>query len=270
MKKLIFLIILILLVLTLVISQENILSKTPNHYKINKTLKSNIQKNILNKTSINKTLKEKPIILVHDVSPKYFTDLKEVVKIINKYNYSNNTILFVIPDLDGKWDLRKYKNFVEYLHKLEKRGYKIGLHGYEHTFHEFNCPKDICLEKLHNAELIMKDCGFNNITLFLPPAWVLSNESLKVLLANNFTIILTNKIIYPNGSSKKIINKEYTWYLKKKYVNEYLIKAENDYHYASKHKIPFYLSIHMGVVNYGGGLEFLDRFLNETEHYIRN
>ncbi|EHP89177.1 DUF2334 domain-containing protein [Methanotorris formicicus] len=235
-----------------------------------------LQGNYLNKTSkepkITKNLYKKPIILVHDVSPKYFADLKEVVKVIDKHNYSNNTILFVIPELEnppsgGKWDLRKNKDFVEYLHQLEKRGYKIELHGYKHTFHEFNCSKDMCLEKLHNAELIMKECGFNNTTLFLPPAWALNNESLKVLLAHNYTIILTNKIIYPNGSSKKIINKEYTWYLKKEYVDMYLIIAEVDYHTASEYNVPFYVSIHLGVVNYGGGLEFLDRFLNETERW---
>ena len=212
---------------------------------------------------------KKPIILVHDVSPKYFAELKEVVEIIDKYNYGNYTILFVIPDLEnppsgGKWNLLKNMNFVEYLHQLEKRGYKIELHGYKHTYHEFNCSRDECLEKLHNAEYIMKKCGFDNISLFLPPAWALNNESTEILLEHNYTIILTNMIIYPNGSSKKIINREYTWYIKENDVDKYLIKAKKDYLIASTNNIPFYISIHLGVVNYGGGLEFLDKFLNET------
>ena len=212
---------------------------------------------------------EKPIILVHDVSPKYFKELKEVVKIIDKYNYSNYTILFVIPKLEnppsgGKWDLRRNKEFVKYLHELERRGYKIELHGYKHTYHEFNCSKDESIKKLQNAEAIMRECGFSNLSLFLPPAWALNNKSMKVLLAHNYTIILTDRIIYPNGSSEIIINKEYTWYLKEKDVNRYLTKAEKDYYNASINNIPFYISIHLGVVNYGGGLEFLDKFLNKT------
>ena len=215
---------------------------------------------------------KKPIILVHDVSPKYFVELKEVVEIIDKYNYSNYTILFVIPNLenppsDGKWDLRKNRDFVEYLHQLEKKGYKIELHGYKHTYHEFNCSKDEALKRLHNAELIMKECGFKNMSLFLPPAWALNNESTEVILNHNYSIILTNKIIFPNGSSEKIINKEYTWYLKKEYVNIYLMKAEIDYYYSSADNIPFYISIHPQTVTYGGGLEFLDKFLNETAKY---
>lgn len=212
---------------------------------------------------------EKPIILVHDVSPKYFKELEEVVKIIDKYNYSNYTILFVIPKLEnppsgGKWDLRRNKEFVKYLHELERKGYKIELHGYKHTYHEFNCSEDESLKKLQNAETIMKECGFSSLSLFLPPAWALNNKSMKVLLAHNYTIILTDRIIYPNGSSEKIINREYTWYLKEEDVDRYLTKAERDYYNASINNIPFYISIHLGVVNYGGGLKFLDRLLNKT------
>jgi len=126
---------------------------------------------------------------------------------------------------------------------------------------------DEALKRLHNAELIMKECGFKNMSLFLPPAWALNNESTEVILNHNYSIILTNKIIFPNGSSEKIINKEYTWYLKKEYVNIYLMKAEIDYYYSSADNIPFYISIHPQTVTYGGGLEFLDKFLNETAKY---
>ncbi len=212
---------------------------------------------------------QKPILLVHDVSPPYFDELKEIVEIIDKHNYSRNTVLFVIPDFEnmtnnGKWDLRKNKEFVDYLHELKERGYRIELHGYKHTYHEFKYPKNIASDKLQKATVIMRDCGFNNTTLFLPPAWALSNESIEILTENNHTIILTDKIILPNGTTKKISNHEYTWYLKNHSVELYLKKAKLDYYIASKNKIPYYISMHPGVVNYGGGLIFLDKFLNET------
>jgi len=273
MKKLLISFIVVLSITSIVLgeifisenSSSNIIKENKKEDKNNSKYIENNSKHEVKNHNI-KNNNEKPIILVHDVSPKYFKQLKEVINVINKYHYANYTMLFVIPDLEtppsgGKWDLRRNREFVKYLHELEREGYKIELHGYKHTFHEFNCPKDECLEKLHNAEIIMRDCGFDNLSFFIPPAWALNNDSLEVLLKHNYTVILTNEIIYPNGTTKKIMNKEYTWYLKKEYVNLYLIKAEINYRYALKHHIPFYLSLHPQTITYGGGLEFLNKFL---------
>ncbi|UXM84397.1 DUF2334 domain-containing protein [Methanococcus aeolicus] len=218
----------------------------------------------LNNISNNTT--QKPIILVHDVSPAYFDKLRKITSIIDKYNCSNNTILFVIPDLEnpysgGKWDLRKNKEFVDYLHQLEQRGYKIELHGYKHTYHEFNCSKSESSKKLHDAETIMSKCGFDNMTLFLPPAWALSNDSTYVILNHNYTIILTDKLIYPNGTIKKITNNEYTWYIPKNEIEYRKHEALFDY---KDSQYQFYISLHPEPVCYGGGLAILDYFLNKT------
>ena len=232
------------------------------HYKPNIfNHKSNIPNNIYGNN-----LHQKPIILIHDVSPAYFDELKKIVLIIDKHNYSENTILFVIPDLEnppssGKWDLRKNREFVNYLHQLENKGYKIELHGYKHTYHEFNCSKSVCLERLRNAEDIMSECGFDNMSLFLPPAWTLSNDSMNVLLEHNYTIILTNELVYPNGTVEKITNKEYTWYISRYKIGYEETMALLDY--KTSHA-QFYLSLHPKPTCYGGGLVILDHFLNKT------
>ena len=48
-----------------------------------------------NSNKIEKDLFE-PIILIHDVSPVYLDDLKEIDEVISKYGYSKRTYLFLI------------------------------------------------------------------------------------------------------------------------------------------------------------------------------
>ncbi|XRP97498.1 DUF2334 domain-containing protein [Methanocaldococcus sp. 16A] len=211
----------------------------------------------------------KPIILIHDVSPVYFDELKEIEKIINKHNYQNRTYLFLIVNHANKYNLRDYPEFTAYLHKLEKEGYHIEFHAYNHIGEEFNCNKSVAEEKLNKSFKILEQCEFNpkEIKYFIPPRYALSKDAEKLFLEKNMTIILKNKMIIDrNGKIHpiKITNREYTWYLPKylEKIAEYL--AVIDYKLSIKENRQFFLSIHPKAVNYGGGLEFLDKFLNET------
>ncbi|WP_456419806.1 DUF2334 domain-containing protein [Methanocaldococcus infernus] len=98
----------------------------------------------------NNTIKE-PIIFIHDVSPKYFNELKDIEKIIDKYNYQDRTYLFIIVNHANEYNLKNYPKFVEYLHHLESKGYHIEYHGYNHIGEEFNCNKSVAEEKLNNS-----------------------------------------------------------------------------------------------------------------------
>lgn len=213
-----------------------------------------------------KTPNERPLILVHDVTPYYFDDIRQIIAVLDEYNCSNRTVLFVIPVFDtthygDEWSLRNHPDFVNYLHELQRRGYRVELHGYGHTYHEFNCSYETANEKLDNATALMSSLGFSNLTLFLPPAWALNNESLRAVLEHNLTVVMPNWLILPNGIKKRIWNREYTWYIGEDQVAGRLSVALHDYRKASEDGIPFYLSVHPGVVNYGGGLDFLRAFL---------
>ncbi|WP_423793167.1 DUF2334 domain-containing protein [Methanocaldococcus indicus] len=215
----------------------------------------------------NNTTNKSFVILVHDVSPKYYQDLKDIVKIIDNHNFQDRTYLFVIVNHANEYNLEKYSKFVKYLHELEKEGYHIEYHGYNHIGKEFNCNKETAEEKLKKSLKIFKDCGFNpkNIDYFIPPRYALSKEAENVFINDNFTIIVGNKIItkYNNTIIEiPITNKEYTWYLPKNMVDIKLKEAINDY---NKTKNLFCLSIHPRAVNYGGGLELLDKFLTYVQ-----
>ncbi|AEK72772.1 polysaccharide deacetylase [Thermococcus sp. 4557] len=216
-----------------------------------------------------KTNNEPPLILVHDVTPYYFEDIRQIIAVLDEYNCSNSTILFVIPVFDtthygDEWSLRNHPDFVNYLHELQRRGYRVELHGYGHTYHEFNCSYETANEKLDNATALMSSLGFSNLTLFLPPAWALNNESLRAILEHNLTVVMPNWLILPNGTRQRIWNREYTWYIGESQVDDRLSVALHDYRKTSEEGIPFYLSVHPGVVNYGGGLDFLRAFLRTT------
>ncbi|WP_421077991.1 DUF2334 domain-containing protein [Methanothermococcus sp. Ax23] len=209
---------------------------------------------------------QKPIILVHDVSPKYFNELKDIEKIINKHHYQNRTYLFVIVNHANEYNLKDYPEFVKYLHHLENEGYHIEYHAYNHINREYDCNRTVAGEKLDKSFKILEDCGFDtkNIKYFIPPRYGLSKDAEEVFLDKNISIIVGPNILKKeNNSIKRIIitNKEYTWYLPKNLTKTVELLAVSDYK-TSQHQ--FCLSIHPKAVNYGGGLKFLDYFLNET------
>lgn len=219
----------------------------------------------------NETLKcAPPTILIHDVTPHYQRELEAVVEVIDKYNYSSRTVLFVIPRFDpphhgDRWDLRNNEDFVGYLHSLEERGYRIELHGYEHTYHEFDCPYEEAVEKLENAMGLMGKAGFQNMSLFLPPAWALNNDSIRAIGEFNLTIVLPDYFLLPNGSRVRVWNREYTWYVDEGKAEERFLVAAHDYNATCREGIPFYLSLHPQVIVHGEGLKVLEEFLKWLE-----
>ncbi|NPA62054.1 MAG: DUF2334 domain-containing protein [Methanococci archaeon] len=221
------------------------------------------QKNIGDKND------EKPIILIHDVSPVYFKDLKEIVRIIDKHHFQNRTYLFIIVNHANNHNLKNYPKFVNYLHELEKEGYHIEFHAYNHIGDEFNCNKTVAEEKLNLSFKIMKECKFNvsKIKYFIPPRYKISKDAEEVFLNRNISIILKTTLITPKNESiieYNIVNREYTWYLPKTLLIIVEPISIIDYKICTMEGKRYFLSIHPKAINYGGGLEFLDHFLNET------
>jgi predicted deacetylase len=197
------------------------------------------------------------VILIHDVSPVYSDELKEIIDVISAYGLQTSTYLLVIPNHANKHDLREYPEFVDYLHSLEGEGYHIGLHGYNHIGTEFDCNGSVSRRKMENALHIMNSV---NLTpeVFLPPEYALSDDAMVTVLRYNLTVITRDSIILPNGTREYIVNREYTWYVSKLELPFKLRDAEKDY---LKTRGTFYLSLHPRAINNPAGIEFLREFL---------
>lgn len=201
-----------------------------------------------------------PILFIHDVSPKYFSALKQIISITNQYHFQNRTYLFLIVYHHGIYNMKDYPKYLFYLKKLQKEGYHIEYHAYYHNGAEFLCSGKVAEEKLQKSLAILKECGFNTskIKYFIPPEGKLTPASENVFLRNGFTVIVPGFIIYrKNGKTyrKRISYREYTWYLKMKNLRRTEIKAAMDYYDIPHHQ--YCLSVHPVAVNTPAGLKFL-------------
>jgi len=221
-----------------------------------------------NSNKIEKDLFE-PIILIHDVSPVYLDDLKEIDEVISKYGYSQRTYLFLIVNHANDNSLEENQDFVKYIRYLQTKGYNVELHGYDHIECEFNCNCTVATEKIEKSLQILNDFKINGISCILPPRYGISEDSKKAMLDNGFSVIIGQYAFEMNNGTVckyNITNNEYTWYLEENNTENQLILAKDRY---LKSEYKYFLSIHPKAVNYGGGIEFLDEFLNFTNEENR-
>ena len=197
-------------------------------------------------------------ILIHDVSPGYLPQLRQITGIIDAYNLQNETYLFVIPNHGGKEPMERYPEFVAFLRNLSAEGYHIELHGYDHIGDEFDCNAEVAEEKLETGLEAFRILNLSGPDYFIAPRYALSEEALYVLLKDNITVIGEDFVYYPNGTVEPILNREYTWYLPSPLLDYQLESAEEVYQNSGG---TFFLSIHPKAVNNCAGIEFLRRFL---------
>ncbi|ABO34624.1 conserved hypothetical protein [Methanococcus maripaludis C5] len=210
-----------------------------------------------------------PIILIHDVSPVYLDDLKEIDEVISKYGYPERTYLFLIVNHANEYPLEENQDFVKYIRYLRTKGYNIELHGYDHIECEFDCNCTLATEKIEKSLEILNYYKIDGISYILPPRYGISEDSKKAMLDNGFSVIIGQYAFEMNNSTVykyNITNKEYTWYLEENNAENQLEMAKKEY-FESEDK--YFLSIHPRAVNYGGGIEFLEEFLNFTKEENR-
>ncbi|QDA30980.1 DUF2334 domain-containing protein [Thermococcus indicus] len=196
-------------------------------------------------------------ILIHDVSPGYFEQLREITALIDTYSLQNATYLFVIPNHGGGMPLEDYPAFVAFLGRLKAEGYHVELHGYAHTGDEFDCNASTAEKKL---ELGLRVLSCLNVTpeYFIAPRYSLSEDALAVLLSRNITVIGEDFVYFPNGTVEPVYNREYTWYLPSPFLDYQLASARASYAHTGG---TFLLSLHPKAVNNDAGMEFLREFL---------
>lgn len=212
------------------------------------------------------TMKEKPNVPelwveVHDVSPLYLNELKEVVSAINAGSGAyGKAILLVIPNHNYKAALDSDPAFQLRLSGLAKSGFIIGMHGYSHSTPdtEFNSTLENAMKYNESGLKMFSAAGLPRPRYFAPPRYAMDSaeaggyieSQYDYVFYENFTVRGTEKLDYPAH--------EYTWHR----INSTLETARALREYRATSEPVFRLSVHLGAVNTVEGMDFLRGFLS--------
>lgn len=140
------------------------------------------------------------VIAVHDVTPVFFPQLKQIVERLIQIGVTC-FVLKVIPNFNGEADIRNDKVFLSWLHGRQNSGSEIVLHGWEHCRprketasivrtcsgspgrgeDEFACLSPAEIKRRVQAGLeVFQQAGLEAVG-FTPPTWRLAPHGLKIL-----------------------------------------------------------------------------------------
>ena len=181
------------------------------------------------------------IITIHDACPSFESKISHSAKSLESLDIKYNIAL--IPFFNETEDLRKFPDFVNMIKSCKA---EIALHGLYHEkrggrFDDFHTVQKERLKKKFALGLqIFSEIGIDT-NVFIPPAWQLNDNSIKVLEETGFSLaeikerfILLDKREFKKITTPKVFNWDSTGQSDKNIVNidkdrkrfENLIKEE--------------------------------------------
>jgi predicted deacetylase len=165
---------------------------------------------------------------MHDACPAFSTKILESADELERLKIKFNIAL--IPFFNGKQDLPRFPEFVDKIKSYKQC--QIVLHGLYHEkgngqFDNFHETTEADAEERIRAGLeIFHEIGINT-NVFIPPAWKLSNSSIKVLEKLGFKLaeeqeeylLLSSQQEFKKMRLPKVLNWDSTGYPKKNIVN---------------------------------------------------
>ncbi len=203
-------------------------------------------------------------IEVHDVSPGYGLEmLGEITRIIDQHKpAADKTVLFVIPNHNGRTQLSKYPEFAAELKRLTDEGYELGMHGYTHRVGwintEFKTNWTTARLLVNASKVEFRLAGLDTPLYFSPPGWRASRDASQ-LLRSEFDYVFYAFFIDAGENTLPYSMHEYTW---RGTDMGGLENAKKSY----KNTVGIYrLTLHLNAVNSDENLELLDKFLKYVE-----
>ncbi|MFH0752464.1 MAG: DUF2334 domain-containing protein [archaeon] len=140
-------------------------------------------------------MKKSIVLSVHDFSPKFNVELKEILSELNLKNYKKRSILLV-PNYDSIFPIRESPKTLDLLASEIDCENEICLHGYNHSKEENHREfKDISYQssvrKITYAKIRLIEFGIDPEG-FVPPYWKISPEGEKALKDEGFTFVVKN------------------------------------------------------------------------------
>tara|TARA_B100001939_G_C16943963_1_gene619446 strand:+ start:3352 stop:4041 length:690 start_codon:yes stop_codon:yes gene_type:complete len=153
----------------------------------------------------------KALVSIHDVMPNTINEVAELLEICRSFGLRRVTLL-VVPGLD--WQPAQ----INQLRQWQKRGYELAAHGWVHrcvskkTFwhllHGLILSRDVAehlsLNSNEIVDIMQKSCnwfienGFDQPSLYVPPAWALGSISKRGLRSCGYTWVETlSGVVFP-------------------------------------------------------------------------
>lgn len=121
------------------------------------------------------------IIEIHDVSPKFQKELEIIFDKFKDYD----KIIAVVPNWEGRWDIREYPDFIKLVKKQKGKIYQhgcthsaklpfyMGLLGWNYIGWEFKgLNKKEIQERIKQGEKIIKEAFGKKPEGFIYPCWI--------------------------------------------------------------------------------------------------
>ena len=161
----------------------------------------------------------KALISIHDVMPGTMTEVAELLKICRSSGVQQVTLL-VVPGLD--WQSEQ----IDQLRQWQKSGCELAAHGWVHrcvskkTFWHLlhglilsrGVAEHLSLNPKEIVDLMQKSCnwfvknGFDQPSLYVPPAWALGSISKRGLRSCGYTWVetLSGVVFTQTGQTKRL------------------------------------------------------------------
>jgi len=188
------------------------------------------------------------VVSVHDVTPAFGSEIKEIVDELKIQKIDKKSIL-VIPNYLGRYNILKNYRFLNRLNVLKEEGNEIVLHGYEHisrnkkysSFYGYLMGEWIaqgCAEfqnisygeaedKIRRGREIL-NCAGLICTGFVAPGWLMSKEANKAVIDEGFEYTTFVKI-FRNYQDNIDIKSEVFRFVPQIRTISYLKKLYNHY-----------------------------------------
>lgn len=142
------------------------------------------------------------LISIHDVSPRHFERVRQIVDIFHELGLENRFSMLVVPDFWKKWPLEDHPEFCDWLKSQSEAGVEMILHGFTHldeTEHtdaktafkakhmtagegEFSgLSHAVAMAKIEKGEQVLRDTCGTAAEGFCAPAWLYSDATKQVL-----------------------------------------------------------------------------------------
>ncbi|MCD6083640.1 polysaccharide deacetylase family protein [Candidatus Aerophobetes bacterium] len=165
------------------------------------------------------------VVSVHDVSPAFGGEVREIVSELKNQKIHKKSIL-VIPEYQGRYSILKDSEFLSWLYSLREEGDEIVQHGYEHisrnrrygSFRDYligeffaqgcaefqNSGYEEARDKIKKGREILSQAGII-CEGFIPPGWLMSPEANRAVMDEGFKYTAFIKVVrdYRNGLNVK-------------------------------------------------------------------